>query len=281
MANGEFVIERKSRKHNIYGIIGTTVVHGIIVLVLFFYVLYPPDPPLEFKGMMMSLGEENMGGTNESPVPDPSTQEQYIPISEQSEEPETITSDEEESVEIKEKTKPKTEVKTKPTITPKPEVENKKPVLDLPKKVNQQALFKKKSGANQGGYGDGSELGNEGSEDGSENGNKDGRGGGDSGFGTGDSGPDGVSYSLSGRKVKQLPTVEDNSRSTGKVVVRITVNRDGEVIKAEPGQVGSTTTETSLLQKAKEGAMRTKFSARSSGDELQYGTMTFVFKFKP
>lgn len=281
MANGEFVIERKSRKHNIYGIIGTTIIHGIICLVLFFYVLYPPDPPLEFKGMMMSLGEENMGGPAESPVPDPSTQEQYIPISEKSEDTETISSDDEESVEIKEKTKPKTEVKTKPTITPKPVIDEKKPVLDLPKKVNQQALFRKKTGANEGGYGDGAELGNEGNPDGSENGSKDGKGGGDRGFGTGDSGPDGVSYSLSGRKVKQLPVVEDNSKSVGKVVVKIFVNRDGEVIKAIPGQIGSTTTDKSLLEKAKEGALRTKFSARSDGQEEQSGTMTFVFKFKP
>jgi hypothetical protein len=64
-------------------------------------------------------------------------------------------------------------------------------------------------------------------------------------------------------------------------VVRIVVNRNGEVIKAVPGQVGSTTTEPSLLQKSKEGAMRTKFSGRDDGPDEQYGTMTFVFKFKP
>ncbi len=278
METGEFVIERKSRKHNIYGIIGTTIIHGIIVSILFFYVLYPPDPPLEFKGMMMSLGEENMGGPVESPVPDPSTQEQYIPISEQNEDP-TLSSDVEESVAIKDKTKPKSEIKT--PITTKPINEVKKPILELPKKVNEQALFKKKNNSNQGGYGDGSELGNEGSENGNENGSKDGRGGGDTGPGTGDSGPDGVSFELSGRKVKQLPVVEDNSKSVGKVIVKIIVNKNGEVVKAMPGQVGSTTTETALLQKAKEGALRTKFSSRSDGPEEQYGTMTFVFKFKP
>jgi len=279
MKAGEFVIENKSRKHNIYGIIGTTLVHGIIVSILFFYVLYPPDPPLEFKGMMMSLGEENMGGPADNPVPDPSTQEQYIPISEQSDEPTPLTSDVEETVTIKEKTKPKTDTKIKPVE--KPIVTEKKPILELPKKVNEQALFKKKTNSKQGGYGDGAELGNEGSEDGSENGSKDGRGGGDSGFGTGDTGPDGVSFELAGRKVKQLPVVEDNSKSVGKVVVRIIVNRNGEVVKAIPGQVGSTTTETGLLQKAKEGALKTKFSSRTDGPDEQYGTMTFVFKFKP
>jgi outer membrane biosynthesis protein TonB len=279
MEAGEFVIERKSRKHNVYGIIGTTLVHGIIVSILFFYVLYPPDPPLEFKGMMMSLGEENMGGPADNPVPDPSTQEQYIPISEQTDEPTPLTADDAESVNIKEKTKPKTDIKIKPLE--KTIVQEKKPVLELPKKVNQQALFRKKSNSNQGGYGDGSELGNEGREDGSENGSKDGKGGGDSGFGTADKGQDGVSFNLADRKIKQLPVIEDNSKSVGKVVVKIIVNRNGDVIKAMPGQVGSTTTEAALLQKAKEGALRTKFSARSDGQEEQYGTMTFVFKFKP
>ncbi|MDZ4666894.1 MAG: hypothetical protein SGJ00_03315 [bacterium] len=279
MATSEFYIDRNTHKHNIYGLAGTLLIHGLIAAFLFFSVLYPPDPPLEFQGMMMSLGEENMGGPANAPVPDPAPQEQYVPISEQTDDA-PLTSEIDESVAIKEKNTPK----PKDLKDPQPKIEEpKKPQLELPRKVNQQALFKRKNnnGENQGGYGDGSEPGNEGRPDGSENGNPHGNGLGNSGFGTGETGPDGVSFELSGRKIKQLPNIEDNSKSIGKVVVRIIVNRNGEVIKAVPGQVGSTTTEPSLLTKAKEGSMKTKFSSRDDGPDEQYGTMTFVFKFKP
>lgn len=278
MAASEFYIDRNTNKHNIYGLVGTLLIHGVIFGFLFLYVLYPPNPPLEFQGMMMSLGEENMGGPSDAPVPDPAPQEQYVPITEQTDDA-PITAETDESVSIKEKNTPK----PKETKDAKPKIEEvKKPQLELPKKVNQNALFKRnKNNNNQGGYGDGENPGNEGRLDGDENGDKDGRGEGNSGFGTGETGPDGVSFELAGRKIKQLPNIEDNSKSVGKVVVRIVVNKNGEVIKAVPGQVGSTTTEPSLLLKSKEGAMRTKFSSRDDGPDEQFGSMTFVFKFKP
>lgn len=275
MTSTEYTINRENHKHQWFGIAGTAVFHGVIILFLVFNFIYPPNPPLEYEGMMMSLGEENMGGPADAPVPDPAQQEQYVPISEQTEET-PITADNGEEVSIKEKTTPKTnEIKD-----PRPVTETTKPVLDLPKKVNQQALFKKNQGA-KGGFGDGENPGNEGEPDGSPDGNPDGHGLGDSGFGNSDRGPDGISIDLGGRKVRQLPEIEDNSRSVGKVVVSIVVNRDGEVIKAVPGQVGSTTTEPSLLSKAKEGALKTRFVARGDGPAEQYGTMTIIFRYRP
>lgn len=276
MAAEQYYIDRKDHKHQVYGFVGTALVHGILIAILFMVVMYPPDPPLEYQGIQMSLGEENMGGPANSPNPDPTPTEQYVPISEQTEET-PLTSEEEESVEIKEKNKNKPVEKTKP----KPVVEQKKPQLELPKKVNQQALFTKKNKSNEGGYGDGQNSGNEGEPNGSPDGDKDGHGKGNSGLGTGETGPDGISFDLAGRKVKQLPNIEDNSKSVGKVIVRITVNREGNVIKAVPGQVGSTTTETALLNKAKEGALKTKFSSRDDGPDEQFGTMTIIFRFKP
>jgi TonB family protein len=278
MASENYYIEHKDHKHQLYGFIGTTLVHGLIFAALFFVVMYPPDPPLELQGIQMSLGEENMGGPNNEPVPDPAPTEQYTPISEQTEET-NLSSESDESVEIKDNktTKPKEIKETKPNV-----VEEKKPQLELPKKVNQQALFTKKKNTNQGGYGDGENPGNEGRPDGSPDGDKDGHGLGDSGFGSGETGPDGISYVMpKGRKVNKLPNIEDNSKSVGKVVVSITVNQDGEVIKAIPGQIGSTTTEPTLLEKAKQGALKTKFNPRTDGSEDQTGTITIVFRFKP
>jgi hypothetical protein len=166
--------------------------------------------------------------------------------------------------------KPK-DIKSKPEKTPQ---------LELPKKVDQQALFRKsknKAGGN-GGYGDGDIPGNEGRLDGDPRGNPDGEGSGLYGDVKGGDGP--LKFDLEGRSMKKLPNVEDNSTSVGKVVVSITVDRDGNVVKAVPGQFGSSNVESALLEKARQGALQTKFSPKPNGPEQQYGSMTFVFKFK-
>ncbi len=275
-----YYIERKDNKHRIFGAIGSFSLHAIIVAILLYVIIQAPNPPWESEGMMMSLGEENMGGPAESPVSDPQPNEQYTPISEQTEEPaEELTAEDPESEAIKEKP---VEVKPVKPKEPKPVVDNApKPQLELPKKVNQQALFqKRKNAGGEGGYGDGEIPGNQGKPDGSPDGNPDGTGTGDSGFGSGNSGTDGVKFELNGRRIKQLPQIEDNSKSTGKVVVRIVVDREGNVVKAVPGQVGSTTTDPALLQKAKEGALRAKFSLKEDAAEEQFGTMTVYFRYK-
>jgi hypothetical protein len=85
---------------------------------------------------------------------------------------------------------------------------------------------------------------------------------------------------LKGRSLQRRPDVSDNTRETGKVVVSIIVDRTGKVIKAIPGQKGTTTLNPALLEKAKQGAMDTRFSAKPDGPEEQYGTITFVFRYK-
>jgi periplasmic protein TonB len=85
---------------------------------------------------------------------------------------------------------------------------------------------------------------------------------------------------LRGRSLSRRPDITDNSRETGKVVVAIVVDRTGKVIKATPGQKGTTTLSPVLLEKAKQGALDARFSPKPDGPEEQYGTMTFVFRFK-
>jgi outer membrane biosynthesis protein TonB len=281
-----YTIQRNSNKHKYSGLVGTMIIHGLLALVLFFIVIYPPNPPLESMGMMMSLGEENMGGPSEVPVENPMPEENYTPISEQTETsaPEPITQETDESIalpqkvekkEVKEKTEKKV-IKEEKT----PVVKNSSPVLDLPRKVDQRSLFKKSNNSQggNGGFGDGDVPGNEGRPDGDPNGSPDGQGGGFAGNGKGSDGP--LKFELEGRSMKKLPSVEDNSKSIGKVVVRIVVDREGNVIKAVPGQPGSTTIEGALLEKAKQGALQTKFSPKSQGPEEQYGYITFVFRFR-
>jgi outer membrane biosynthesis protein TonB len=286
MQGQNYTIHRSNNKHKFSGLAGTFIIHGILALVLFFIVIYPPNPPLESMGMMMSLGEENMGGPSESPVENPMPQETYTPISEQTETtaPSPITQETDESVALPEK-KEKKEVKEKTEKKIVKEqvqkaVATNTPELDLPRKVDQRSLFKKSTNnqSGNGGFGDGDVPGNEGRPDGDPNGSPDGQGTGLSGNGKGGDGP--LKYELAGRSMKKLPSIEDNSKSIGKVVVRIVVDRDGNVVKAVPGQPGSTTIENALLEKAKQGALQTKFSPKSDGPEEQYGYITFVFRFR-
>ena len=73
------------------------------------------------------------------------------------------------------------------------------------------------------------------------------------------------------------PIIDDKSQLTGRVVVNITVDKDGAVVAAIPGGRGSTTTSDYLFSKAKEAAMKAKFSPSPEGADIQKGTMTFVF----
>jgi TonB family protein len=87
----------------------------------------------------------------------------------------------------------------------------------------------------------------------------------------------GPGISLKGRKIVKWPDRVTDSREEGKVVVGIVVDAQGNVIKAEPGEPGSTTTSPMLYMKARQAAMTAKFSPSPEGAEEQYGTITFVF----
>ena len=110
------------------------------------------------------------------------------------------------------------------------------------------------------------------------NGNTPGNGGdGSGGNGNGNGKP---SYEMKGRKAQLLPTPQFNIQEEGKVVVEIIIDRQGNVIRATPGVRGSTTTSDYLKRKAKESAMKAKFSANPDAPEEQTGTIVYTFLLK-
>ncbi len=288
MVAENYYIERKDYHHRLFGLLGTVVLHGLILLLFYFIVLHPPDPPLEGQGKggtELRLGDPDVGGPEQTPQPDQVSKEVYTPIEEKVEETPPVVSDDPESVAIEQKKQDKkVDKKMEQPLTDKKVT----PQIDLPQKtVDAHALYHKKP--NQG-SGTGSETGIQGGPDGVPGGAPDGNGGtggigpggpgiGD-GIGEGDKGNDKVGIELSGRKVQELPNIEDHSKAVGKVVVSIIVNREGKVIKAVPGQVGTTTTDESLMEKAKQGALKTRFNTKEDAPDEQRGTMTFIFRFK-
>lgn len=90
----------------------------------------------------------------------------------------------------------------------------------------------------------------------------------------------GVGYSMGGRKLSSFPSISDNSQATGKVVVKIKVDRKGNVLAAQFQQKNSTTMNTELRQKSEKAAMQAKFSPNPDAPEEQWGTIIIDFSMK-
>ncbi|HQV78981.1 MAG TPA: cell envelope integrity protein TolA [Chitinophagales bacterium] len=151
------------------------------------------------------------------------------------------------------------------------------------KKIKNQMASAWTKGKNNTGSGSGNGNGNA-SGNGPGNGAGNGSPGGNSGSPNGTPGgsPNGggnsAGYNLAGRTWKPY-MIKDDSQKTGKVVVMIKVDRNGNVLYAKYQQKGSTTSDLYLIKLAEEGAMKTKFSANSTAVEEQVGTITYKFGF--
>jgi hypothetical protein len=87
----------------------------------------------------------------------------------------------------------------------------------------------------------------------------------------------GVSYVMAGRKMTKEPKIDNLTMEKGIVVVEITINKYGNVVKAVPGIEGSTTTSQYLLTKAKQAAESVMFDTSPVMPQSQTGTITITF----
>ena len=273
------VIDRKDKWK---ALAGTLLFHGVILLVFFLMVFTNPDPPMfsDNAGVEVNFGymDEGMGDIQPEPdkqlsVTTPQKQQEEV----RKEDKEVMTQEVEEAPEIIKKETPKKEVKKNPVVIEKP----KKEVLKQPV-VNENALYKPKK---KGGEGETGKPGDQGIEEGSLYSKVHGKnmGTGDHGDGTGRDGTGGngdgkgYSFNLGNRSMRVPPRITDQSQEQGKVVIDITVDKEGNVLSANGPGRGSTTTSSNLVRKAKEAAMKSKFSQSPQGVEEQRGTITFVF----
>jgi len=268
----------------------TLLIHGLIFLALLFIIMRSAIPPFPEAGgsggVLVNIGYVDMASGDVQPMSTNVTKEPN-PVKEQAQpqqEEKILTSNDEESPVMKEEVKKDIKKETKKiTKTATPPVKTEKKV-EPEKVVDKKALYQGKNtnSTSQGtattGTGDqGSKNGDPFSKYYGKNGNGTGPGQGTgTGPGTGP-GNGGISFDLAGRRLVRKPTIDDKSQETGKVVVSITVDKDGNVTEARPGARGSTTTSSYLFGKAKEAAMRAKFSPNPDGTDIQKGTMTFVF----
>ena len=190
-----------------------------------------------------------------------------------------------------------------PKVLIKPEVikpvEVKKPVV---KKVD-DALANILKGNKKGGDGTSSTSGNQGRANGDINsngysgsgGSGGGTGGGNGtgngtgigagsgsgsggGNGSGNGKGNGSGYSLAGRKAVTTPKPENNcGNEYGIVVVKITVDKNGNAIDASPGYRGTTNSNSCLMNEAKKVALKTRWEPSPNGTEKQVGTIIYNF----
>lgn len=89
------------------------------------------------------------------------------------------------------------------------------------------------------------------------------------------------SAKLYGRSILgSLPIPTYTVQKAGKVVVRITVNRNGKVTSAIPGYEGTTVQDHTLWEEAKKAALSASFNVSNTAPESQEGTITYIFKLK-
>ncbi len=99
---------------------------------------------------------------------------------------------------------------------------------------------------------------------------------GQGGLGSGSKGT-GTSFSLEGRSAASLPKPNYPGNDEGIVVVKITVDKNGNVTVAEPGARGTTIMNQQFWSEAKQAALKAKFNADNNAAAFQQGTITYRF----
>lgn len=275
-------MESLSEKKDKYSALGLTLLFHVLLFLAFLWRIVTPIPPfkeipppeVEIGLGMMGLGNTDAGGSGkhdkevatkpETPVVTKAPPTPPAPTPEK-----VITDETGENVDV---------VKTAPKKKPKKQketvVETPKPVEEKPSSELMNALAILKSKKKHVGEGDGG-----GDRGGSGNGNNQGVGDGSgTGHGNGNPGYNGAGgFDLKGRKLMRKPAPMTDPDAEGTVVVEIIVNENGKVVKATPGQRGSTTTNAKLYSKATQAAYQAQFDVSSNGAKEQRGTYTFVF----
>jgi protein TonB len=252
--------EKKSKRK---GIIGTILIHALLMVAFLFMGLKYQDPPPAEEGISINFGfsEEGFGEVEPESTEELTEIVEEKIIEQQIESTEEIVTQSLVETPVVEKTeKKKTIIKKE---EPKEEViEEKKP------EVNKKALYHGSKKTKTTSEGNKKGNGNQGSIDGDPNSEV---------YEGGGIGKNGTAYQLGGRKVEFKAKPIYNLQVEGKVVVIITVNRLGNVINAIPGAKGSTTLNKQLLQRAKTAALKTKFDPKQTAPTNQQGNIVYLF----
>ena len=294
------------KKNKITGLVGTLVLHAIVLLLLFLITISKPKAQEE-GGVPVMLGNMEMAQGNADPytltdvdVLDepqmPAEASVPEPVPETPSETEMITQEDEPSIAVPKKETPKPKTKTeivkakKEIVKADKEIAKAKEKSEAEKRAEAERLAAEKKAAEEraaaeaaakriaGAFGKGTQMGSKGTSNsgqgiqGSPTGNSaDGKTSGVGGYGT---------FDLNGRSLGPggLPRPVYNVQEEGRVVVTITVNPAGQVIQTSINK--RTNTANAALRKAAEDAARKARFNVVDGVNNQTGTITYYFKLK-
>ncbi len=282
----------------------TTVLLSVLLLLLFYIGLTYLDPPEE-SGIAVNFGTTDFGSGKQQPkekiksepldIPEPTNppeqqleeevvEEQKAETEAEKEAPteKVLTQESEESIRIKQQkeAKRKADAAEKKAKAEAERKERLKQEAEAQKRKEEEAK-KKKLDALMGGIGksDGTDSGSEGDDTkpgdkGQPNGNPYAT----SYYGAPGSGSGTGGYGLNGRALVSKGKVTQDCNEDGRVVVKITVDRNGRVIKAIPGVKGTTNNAPCLLEPAKKTALLHKWNLDSKAPSQQIGFVVVNFK---
>ena len=294
------------KKNKITGLVGTLVLHAIVLLLLFLVSISKPKAQEE-GGVPVMLGNMEMAQGNADPytltdvdVLDepqmPAEASVPEPVPETPSETEMITQEDEPSIAVPKKETPKPKTKTeivkakKEIVKADKEIAKAKEKSEAEKRAEAERLAAEKKAAEEraaaeaaakriaGAFGKGTQMGSKGTSNsgqgiqGSPTGNSaDGKTSGVGGYGT---------FDLNGRSLGPggLPRPVYTVQEEGRVVVTITVNPAGQVIQTSINK--RTNTANAALRKAAEDAARKARFNVVDGVNNQTGTITYYFKLK-
>ncbi|MCF7561211.1 energy transducer TonB [Sabulilitoribacter multivorans] len=263
----------------------TALIAIILLLLLFVVGTTYMDPPEEY-GVAVNFGNTDFGKgniqpknpvksepqeINEPPQPEASKAE---PTASSEVKEEVLTADNAEEIAIKKQKEAEAKAKAIADAKAKAEADR------IAKEQREQEEKRKKLDALIGGVSksDGTDSGSEGNDNkAGDKGQLDGDPYAPSYFGGQGAGNGGVGYGLNGRGRASYKTIKQDCNESGRVVVRIEVDRNGNVTKAEPGQRGTTNTAQCLLEPAKKIALSHKWPADSKAPAKQIGFVSVNF----
>ena len=259
----------------------------IVILLLLLFVVGPGymDPPEEY-GVAVNFGTTDFGKGDVQPLKPIKSEPQKIeeppqpdvskaePTKSSESKEEVLTADNAEEIAIKKQKEAETKAKAIADAKVKAEADR------VAKEKREQDDKKKKLDALIGGVSksEGTATGGEGNDNkAGDKGQLDGDPYASSYFGDPGTGSGGVGYGLNGRGNASFKPFKQDCNESGMVIVKITVNQNGNVISAEPGQKGTTNTAQCLLDPARKIALSHKWQPDSKAPARQIGFVKVNF----
>ncbi|WP_224488955.1 cell envelope integrity protein TolA [Robertkochia flava] len=287
----------------------TSVILSVLIILMFYVGLSYLDPPLE-SGISVNFGYSEVGSgkvqpkepirSKPEPVPEPEpVKEEKIeevapppePVKAQSEE--VVTQESEESVVMKkaEEERLRKQEEARKEQQRQEQLERERIAEEQRKERERQAeqerirqeqeAKKRKLDEMMGGLNnsDGNATGGEGNDNSpGDKGQLNGDPYASSYFGSPGSGSGGVGYGLNGRSLVTGQKYIQDCNESGRVVVKIEVDRNGNVVNAVPGVKGSTNTASCLKEAAEKTARSYRWNADPKAPTRQIGFVVVNFK---